>query len=272
MFKFSTFIFFLAILPILGMADPVEGVISTMDFEIHGGLILFKVEVDGKEQSFLLDSGAPSIILNQKVSKSSAVFSTIEGDILATKGEIEEIRIGNIHKTHVSTWIMDLSHIEKRLGVKIDGLIGADIFSSYDLLIDYKGKKISFLASGKLNDLKPTFSHVVVLPFISHYENLPVVNINLKGEELRMSFDTGAGITVFSKGILDDDISIVKEIALGSLKIQSMPVLQSNTSQFIDEDGNRLDGILSVNSLNADHVLISSKRKSIFLFWDNLFE
>ncbi|MFT6810230.1 MAG: hypothetical protein ACJA01_003473 [Saprospiraceae bacterium] len=275
MLRLVVSILFLSLLPIFGIADPIEPseeAVSTLDFKMYGGLILFKLEVNGQQKSFLLDSGAPSVILNQKVKESSAVFLTVEGEVRAQEGEIEEIRIGNILRTKVPTWIMDLSHIEKRLGITIDGLIGADLLSSYDLLIDYKLQKISFLSPGNMNELKPVFSKVIALPFVSYYDNLPVIALNRNGQELLMSFDTGAGITVLAEDLLEKGTSVLEEISLGSLKVQSVPVVSSDMSQFVDEEGNRLDGILSVNSLNADSVLISSKRQTIFLFWDNSLE
>lgn len=271
--KLIVSILFLSLLPIIGFSNPIETseeTVSILDFEMHGGLILFKVEVCGQEKSFLLDSGAPSVILNQKVKESSAIFSTVEGDLRAEVGEIKELRIGNIIRTKVPTWFMDLSHIEHRLGVRIDGLLGADLLKSYDLLIDYKLQKISFFTTGNMNELKPVFSDVITLPFVSYYDNLPVVEIKQNGKNLRMSFDTGAGITVISDDILERDTTVLQEMTLGRLKVLSTPVARMDLSQFVDKEGNQIDGILSVNSLNAELVLISAKRQSIFLFWNNL--
>jgi len=274
MLRSIAFILFLFTGPFYGVAEGsvnVDEVVSTLPFEIHRGLMLLQVEVEGQEKTFLLDSGAPSVVLNRKVRNSQTLFTCVEGDIPAVQGKLRELKIGNILRTQVPIWSMDLSHIEEKIGAKIDGLIGADILSSYDLLIDYKLQKVSFLASDKLNEVKPSFSRVVALPFVAYFDNLPVVEVRHEGKKLKMGFDTGAGVSVISESLIDGKKDMLHEISLGPLKVQSMPFVgHSDMSQFVDKAGNQLDGILSVTSLNADFVLISTSRKSIYLFWEEV--
>ncbi|MFT7588595.1 MAG: putative aspartyl protease [Limisphaerales bacterium] len=271
MVKMISYVLIIVIFPAFGLAENIEvseESVTVVDFKIHKGFILFNIEIDGESKKVLLDSGAPSLILNEESEEANTVFSTVDGDILASQGEIDHVRIGNIKKTKVPFWSMDLSHMEHLLGINIDGLLGVDLLESYDLLIDYESLKLSFLSTGKYETLRTNFRKVVSLPFVSHFDNLPVVEVNSNGEKLLMSFDTGAGISVVSKSKVKKHVSELREIKLGKLRVLSLPIATSDMSQFVDINGNQLDGILSVNALNADRVLFSFKRKLIYLFWE----
>ena len=266
----------LALLPIWVVAnvvDPESNIIEeyiTVDFKLHGGLMLLQMSVDGVVGNYLVDSGAPSMILNRKVENPTASFTSIAGDLTATESVIQELRIGSITRIGVDAWSMDLSHVEERLGLEVHGLIGADILASYDMLIDYKDSKLSFINSEKLKSVLPPFSEVIAIPFLSYYKNLPVVEVKVQGELLRMSFDTGAGVSIVSDSLIKVKGTNLDDVQLGLLKIQSLPIVSKDMSEFSDENGHTLDGIISVNALNTDRVLISRRKKMIYLFWEDL--
>lgn len=264
---------FLAVLPLWGIAsvlEPESNIIEnniSLDFELHGGLMLIQASVDGVIGNYLFDSGAPSVVLNQKVHNATTSFISIDGELEAREFMVQELRIGNFSRIDVEAWSMDLSYVEDRLGLEIHGLIGADILASYDVMIDYKNSKLSLINSKNLNTSKLVFSKVVAIPLVSYSNNLPVVEVNLNGDLLRMSFDTGAGVSVLSEDLVHLEQANIDNIQLGLLRIQSLPILGKDMSNFTDMDGHNLDGILSVNALNADRVLISSRKKKIYLFW-----
>ena len=210
------------------------------------------------------------MILNRKVENPTASFTSIAGDLTATESVIQELRIGSITRIGVDAWSMDLSHVEERLGLEVHGLIGADILASYDMLIDYKDSKLSFINSEKLKSVLPPFSEVIAIPFLSYYKNLPVVEVKVQGELLRMSFDTGAGVSIVSDSLIKVKGTNLDDVQLGLLKIQSLPIVSKDMSEFSDENGHTLDGIISVNALNTDRVLISRRKKMIYLFWEDL--
>lgn len=263
------------LLPMLGVGGDMacdtksNEVNSTINFELHGGLMLVNATVDGQQGKYLFDSGAPAMVINREVKSKTAVFTSVRGNIDAQEALVHEVVIGSIIRKDVEAWYMDLSDVERRLGIRVDGLLGADILSNYDLLIDYKDRTMSFLDGSKFHNSNPLFTNVVAVPFESYYDNLPVVKIIIKGKTLRMSFDTGAGVSVIGEDAIEISGTTIDRLQLGLVQVQSLPFIVSDMSEFKDKDGTGIDGILSVNALNVDRVLISSQKQRIYLFWDS---
>jgi len=181
---------------------------------------------------------------------------------------IADFRIGSHHMGAQKGWKVDLSEVETTLGFTIHGLIGADLFEEQDLLIDYLRQEILLVGHSNKLDNTISSSTIVKLTFSTHFDNLPVVEVNYNGKRLSMAFDTGAGISLVDQGIYfpSNTQNSSLDINIGQLKLEKIPVRSIDMSLFVDNEDNRLDGVISAHSFNANQILISTKRKSIFLF------
>jgi hypothetical protein len=118
----------------------------TLPFTRVGKLILLKARVDTTEGNFVLDTGAPCLVLNstyfrkmEMIHNQNEVQSGINGEgDLAQKTMVDGLRLGTFNYHKVQTDLLDLGHIENARGVKILGLLGVSLFKECELIIDYE--------------------------------------------------------------------------------------------------------------------------------------
>jgi hypothetical protein len=82
--------------------------------------------------------------------------------------------------------VVDLAHLEHQLGLRIDAIIGLDVFVGQDITIDYKHRKITRGLSGLARH------SVAAQTFTAAGSPYWVVPISLGGEAFRVLLDTGA--------------------------------------------------------------------------------
>lgn len=108
----------------------------TVPFDLHGGLILLKGELNGKPATFLLDTGANNSIVdahsagfNLKLDKLRSTGAVgAEGDCV-----VREVKLSLEHRSWLNrrVCVMDLSDASKRMGLHLDGFIGMDVLSDF---------------------------------------------------------------------------------------------------------------------------------------------
>lgn len=186
-------------------------------FKLVGGLIFVEAMHDGHVSSYILDTGAPGLILNNKIDsineENTHVASGLTGNTSIGEYRINEFKILNITKRDFQAFQMDLEHIEDEILHRFSGLVGGDLFDNTILVLDYKKQEW-----GTVNKVKPR-KIARSIPFIQQ-EHFIIVEIELAGEKLRMILDTGAEISLL------DEVSMqqIRKSALkkaGSTSIQS---------------------------------------------------
>ncbi len=85
--------------------------------------------------------------------------------------------------------------ISRMLGKNITVLLGADILSKYTLTFDYSIQEISFSE-------KEYEFHGTSFP-IDLFMNIPIVNLSVNGQQLKMFLDTGAKLSYIHSSILE---------------------------------------------------------------------
>lgn len=162
-------------------------------FDLHRNLIFFPALLDGRPGSFILDTGAPTLLLNGRAEIPAAASQTGFG----TGGEVgyDHHRVGSLEfagRRHGTVWALtlDLRALEARTGRSIDGFVGYEQLLNRELRIDYPGETFSVRRSER----RPTHTgrapdHVFDLDFDGH---LPVVTLKLGKQKLRFILDTGA--------------------------------------------------------------------------------
>jgi hypothetical protein len=122
-----------------------EGLLAEIPFQLHGSVIVTELSVDESNPlKFIFDTGAGGTIINESTAASLGIvgdetvsrqggtgMASIE---LSTKHIMD---VGDLRFQRVTLGIAELDHIEKRLGMQIDGVIGWEILSQYAVRIDY---------------------------------------------------------------------------------------------------------------------------------------
>lgn len=212
-----------------------------VDFRLAGGLILMNAENDGEKGEYILDTGAPCLILNEVVEKGelNIIAVGVGGQMKVSESNIKKFRLGKYIKEQIKCLSIDISHIERLKKRKIDGLIGYEMFKDKELLFDYNNLLVSFLDGKRYNEYKGQ-KRLKTLPFKMH-GHMPIIKVSIGNKNFRFGIDTGAEVNVINT----EDAKKIKDefyVKKATSNIQS-----------IDEKKT------GVNTIELDRIAVSKK-------------
>lgn len=127
-----------------------------VSFKLINNLIVIPLVINGKELSFILDSGLTRTILFNITNNDSISLNNIEKIELQGLGKGEpvaslisrnnKISIKNITSNNETIYVIldDYFDLSSKMGVTIHGIIGYSILKDFVVKINYKNKKIDF--------------------------------------------------------------------------------------------------------------------------------
>ena len=260
-------------------------------FELIHGLPVVQAELNGQLGNFIIDTGAPGIVINAKSHNATSITTNgngISGDIHLTEVNISAFVWGNIELENISGLALDISHLEETAEKKIAGLIGFEILQKFELFFDFQSKTIRIYDSKKSTlhkNNKPTES----IPFEME-GHIPVISVKIENQTFRMGIDTGAETNLIDKERikklnkenllnprveelrgLDQQIQrqIATEIKSTQTKKNDFPNMKYLTSDFskINETyGLNLDGLLGAPFLNTTKISINYQKRKIYIW------
>jgi hypothetical protein len=150
--------------------------------------------------NFLVDTGAVPSALGEHLA-SSMGLSGLAGSlaVLHKEGQapyvpVEEVRLGNIRASGLGMVVIDLLPLKKALGMRIDAIIGLDVFAGQNLSIDFAHRKI---IPGSSGGARRSFPIAIFTAAGAPYIVLPAM---VDGHALRLLLDTGTdGLTLFAR-------------------------------------------------------------------------
>ncbi len=160
-------------------------------FQVRGRIIFVKAMLNGREENFILDSGAPLLILNSKYfnadTMSGARAQGVGGSAAVGRAKADTFNWHGIAMGHFDAISMDFSHLEKATHKKFKGLIGHSVFKDYAMTYDYKRKVITFEKNGTAANGTPIC--VVPMKMTAH---IPIIPVTISGKTYKMGIDCGA--------------------------------------------------------------------------------
>ncbi|WP_288447275.1 pepsin/retropepsin-like aspartic protease family protein [uncultured Chryseobacterium sp.] len=180
-------------------------------FTVHNGIIYVQASLNGKEGTFILDSGAPELILNSDA-ENIEYDSSYKSEAGGVGGKVKKSG-----STHIQSFDWDgitlsegnvlsvsMAHLTRK---KILGLIGYSVFSEYALTFDYKNYSI-------IGQLNPSLAQekalngvlLATIPF-EMYKHIPVFPMEIDGKTYHMGLDSGAASNV----LYEKYVSALKE-------------------------------------------------------------
>ena len=125
---------------------------NEIPFENSGtfGLVLVKVEVNGRPAILIVDTGSSQTVISSELADitpsvwKNPVFSK-KGSGFTGSGVYAKVtaRVGAITWRDHQVVAMNMRELSKSLGQKIDGMLGMDFFSAFDLVVvDLKNHKL----------------------------------------------------------------------------------------------------------------------------------
>ena len=211
---------------------------AVVPLEVVGGSILVNAVINDRPATMILDTGAqrsvvtPSAIARFELAQDEWVATTMRGI-----GGIERRRnalprnfsLGGIALARrtvsrdTSLTVATLAH-EEAGGRRIDGLLGRDFLSLFDLVLDMAARRVElFMVEGCSGNFLPWTAPYAALPVQNPADTALSVMVELDGVSLRALLDTGASTTLLAApgmgrlGLAEEALARDPTRALGGL-------------------------------------------------------
>jgi hypothetical protein len=259
-------------------------------FSRAGNLILIKAKADTTEGNYVLDTGAPGLILNLTYFRKYGARAEPDGDKGGITGTvnsgsqimIDSFSIGGIHYYHTEADRIDLGHIENSKHIKILGLLGMQLFRPFEMIIDYE-KSLLYLHLIKRKESAVYRSDL--LRDTSAYRTVPIELTDdkviaygeLAGKRLKFVIDCAAESNVLDSRLSNKILAHVvvsgrvllsgsgpakvealygdlEDMRIGGGKISKLPVLITNLEKMCFSYNNCIDGMLGFDFLSLHKI------------------
>jgi len=285
--------------------DPIvktDSINCIIPFSRAGNLIIIRVKVDTTEGNFILDTGAPGLVLNIPYFRNyTAIEHTdeIQGGITgrvedAGRVQIDSLSFGPIHYFKAEADRINLGHIENRKGIKIHGLLGMQLFKRFEMIIDYENNLIYLRYLSKKEDknyrhpLLQDAATYIETP-IDFIENKLITYVYSEGKKLSFVVDSGAESNLIDSRLPDkimDNIIVNKRVFLsgtgsarvealggsmntlkiGNYDVANLPVIVTNLEKLCFAYNRCLDGMLGFDFLSRQKIGFNFVTRKMYIW------
>lgn len=262
----------------------------SLPFSRSGNLIFIKARADTTEGNFILDTGCPGLVLNQTYFRHYPSFRSQEiesqgvngsfGDVLHTT--VKNFSFGNSRHRQLEADLVNLGHIENSRGIKVLGLIGLQLLTQFEMIIDFEKNTIHFRETSRKEP--PGVGHHLLADTAS-YSTVPVelkddrimVKTEIAGKKLSLLIDSGAEINILDSRLPDkvfEQVAITGRVSLngtgnkpvdalkaelsllqiGQRRMENVPILIANLEKTCFSHGGCVDGVLGFENLSATRI------------------
>ncbi|PSR12452.1 MAG: hypothetical protein DA408_10885 [Bacteroidetes bacterium] len=222
----------------------------SIPFQLDRGMIYVSARVEQHTGQFVLDTGAPSLVLNElPTGADSPYLARSCSDALAVGvKQVASFQWGDRELRNVEAITLDLSHLEQARKAPVVGMIGYELLKNQTLFLDYQRQQLVLV------DAKTRKRQSLVAPLARiSFEldgHLPVIVVWVGEQELRLGIDTGAAANVLNQS--KHDVFGANSTPLAAEELQG---LDQNVQQVL---------VRQIDHLNAAGFDFSGK----FLFTD----
>ncbi|MCG8748678.1 retropepsin-like aspartic protease [Tenacibaculum finnmarkense] len=269
--------------------------IIEIPFELAGKLIAVDLLLNGTKRKFILDTGAPFVILNSAyiiadtTKTSSTSIKGVNGNISSISfKKTKSINFSGLKMNNQDIMTMNLAHLEKSLDYKFYGLIGYDLIKEYDIMFDYRKKIITLINPDIFDDYKKhnlLNNSLETIP-VKLNKHIPVVDVKINNKILKLGIDSGA-----SSNLIDNDLfsnlkkeirkiktdklegadkhsqqvkkGKIKKVRIGNKLFKRVKTSFSDISHLNRDPNINIDGLIGYPILSKQRTLISFLRKEI---------
>lgn len=181
-------------------------------------LIVVEAKIDTIIGNFILDTGSPLLVLNKtyfrKGWNSTLMAANAGGQVVTPimRTNVKDLAIRELYFENLTADINDLGHIENHRGIKILGLLGVSLFTSFEMVIDVH-KSVMYLHKVDKNGIVPEKEKIVkseptlTVPF-KLIRNTLTLDVTIAGKKLVFCVDTGAEANALSSKLPDKILEV----------------------------------------------------------------
>ncbi len=272
---------------------------QSIPFNRVGNLIIIQATADTSTGNFILDTGAPGLVLNltyfrqyprREAEDRGSVSGAVTGAVQTT---VRKFSFGGTDYKMTDADMISLGHIEDRKGIKILGLIGVSFFRDCEMIIDYEQslihlhritKKESSTYKSSMPD--PATCKVVDFDII---DNKIIAYVKLGERKMKFFLDTGAESNildsrlpnkVFESMTITGRTKVVgtgnkavealygnlSNLKVGGQALPSLPFVITNLESACISEVCCIDGILGFDFLSGNKVGLSFIKRQLYLW------
>jgi predicted aspartyl protease len=263
-----------------------------------GNLYMIEAQIDEMTGNFIVDLGAPYLVLNStyfrdyEIDKNYYAATLYSQNDYVRRTKIKKLNIYGLNYSNFSADVTDLGEIENKRGIKILGLLGVSLFSDYVFDLNLADQQLLLYKTLDKKAIKT--KQLIDFPFRLR-KNVILLKAKANNEELTFSLDSGAernildnslpesvyegmrilktvNITDANGAVTEGLLSFINTISLGSLKLGKMPTLILNLESMSRAYGNNIDGMLGYPFFALGRVIIDFKNERLMLYQFNMTE
>jgi predicted aspartyl protease len=271
---------------------------AKVKFRLAGGaqpLILLPVHVNGRGPfDFILDTGAGTSLLTPELAQQLNVTilgskegQSAGGKVAVSLAKADSLGVGELRVEDVDLGIVDLAHVGKTIGTKIDGDLGYNFLKQFRLAIDYDTCEIRFEIPRRVETAGRKTKTEVAIRLAHPAKPLILVDVHANGRgPFQFAIDTGTSTTALTPQLaqeldlktepigagttagahVDVTAGTLQSFQLGGAKIDNMPVVVADFFEMLSNAvGKKFDGIIGYNFLRNYKVVIDYPNETLRL-------
>lgn len=272
---------------------------AKVKFHLPGGaqpLILLPVKVNGQGPfEFILDTGAGTSLLSSELAKQLAVKivgskegQSAGGQVSVSLAKVDSFAVGEAKMDEIDVGIVDLSHIAKTIGAKIDGDLGYNFLKHFRIAIDYRECEIRLDDPKRAENFGGPAETEIAMRLASPAKPLILVDVFANGRgPFQFAIDTGTSTTAITPELakelgvacrpigpattggahVDVTAGVLQSFQVGGAKTDNMSVVVADFFAMLSQAiGAKLDGIVGYNFLRNYKVVIDYPNELLSLY------
>ncbi|AYL96659.1 aspartyl protease family protein [Mucilaginibacter celer] len=241
-----------------------------------GNLIVIEAQIDTLEGNFVLDTGAPYLVLNETYFRDLPHVSEQEsGGINGQAGSsfttyVRDFNILELHYPKLKADVTDLSAIENGKGMKILGLLGTKLFAGFAITVDLFRNTLYIQKvdeKGEIPETEKIFHDRFMLSPFSLLNDVILLKGTVNDRVLWFAFDSAAETSLLDysrakkllpqmevisrskiMGIGGTSIEVIytrfDDLVVGDRKYMKNRILITNLEKMSTAYGYKIDGVL----------------------------
>jgi len=263
-------------------------------------LIVVEARIDTIVGNFIFDTGTPRLILNKTyfrrgLASDDQTAASIGRDAGAPveKTSAKILAIKELYFENIPADLSDLGHIENHRGIKILGLLGVSLFTSFEVVIDLNREVIYLHRLDAAGNVPAEEQVVTTAPLlkvpINTMRNIITLETVVAGKKLNFCLDTGAETNALSNMAPGKVLQLFRvtrrmmmlgtggsrsevllgtldEMTIGAKSFKNMHTAITRLDNLGTAYGRSIDGILGNNFLVKGIISINFVKKELCLY------